>query len=392
MASTKIIAIGACLVAFGIVLGGGCWYWGRESPSEPAAPAEASPADASAASTSTSSAGKRELDIVPSFELRAPSARRNSPPTHDEACEVLCCVLEMLGQLLSRVDVEYWKTCETLSQVIHSRYSRLEDFIHAASVDFKYNSIELECAALEEEKSYNSLKNAFANGQSPNILYFLYALAEKGSTCEQIIQILGSNDKQFEQKRVSLARIMALYSNLVKDGAGHRDSNYLDPISHIDFDAMQNEAFKYISSEGKKFKHATKAFAGTYVMDALAAANVSDPKVLKFASTEEKNKFCNNAGAENCMLHSVIFKGDAEDKLWHEFSSWIKGDNKNDPSGFKTVMQLAGARSEKEFTPGTIINTLTTRRKLLAILVDHAMRCYQQVRRDRVRRSRRSSQ
>ncbi|KAI4292452.1 hypothetical protein PAPHI01_1726 [Pancytospora philotis] len=388
MASTKIIAIGASLVAFGVLLGGGCWYWGRESSSEPAAPAEASPADASAVSSSTSSAGKQQLDLVPSFELRAPAGKSSSSSEQNAACEVLVGILEMLGELLARGYDEYWNNCSAFIDLISSKkeYSALDAFIRSPEIGTDFQPIKDEVLRLTEEPIFKTLRNSFADDQKSNIFIFTCCTDFAKFTRQRTLKLLASDENTEgaspEQAMAILAKSIVLYSIICKISAGNNTPHYVERLTPVAFDELQDDAFKYIDSELHNFKYATKRVSGEDVMNALAVANVSDPKVLKSTSIEEATGFCNSAGAINILL-AYCMLWESENSTDRVGLAMLKKNAWDDSSYWTDVMQLAGASSEAQLIPSKVMAMRATRPKLLATMVELAMRCYQQARRAR---------
>ncbi|KAI4292451.1 hypothetical protein PAPHI01_1725 [Pancytospora philotis] len=389
MASTKIIAIGASLVAFGVLLGGGCWYWGRESPSEPAAPAEASPADTSATSSGTSSAGKRELDLVPSFNLSTSSTQSAARPlpTQDQACKVLVGFLELISKLIEReLNRGYLYSCNAFRRRISDEnvYPALNTLINHPNAAVDFQLVSDEYLKLKDEDCFKNLRDTFADDRFSSIFSFLQGFDGAKYSRANILQLL-SSDEEFKSREriVGLARLVALYSLAFKVVAGSKAPYYINHIMPADFDNVQYAAREYISHMRCKRKYSTGHFAGVYVMDALAVANASDPKTLKFASIDEETEFCNTAAAVNILLsYAMLWEGD-DNTEWPGLSI-IKKNAEDDKSSYWTnAMQLAGARSEAELTPSKVMAMRATRPKLLATLVEHAMRSYQQIRRAR---------
>ncbi|KAI4292455.1 hypothetical protein PAPHI01_1729 [Pancytospora philotis] len=377
MASTKIIAIGASLVAFGVVLGGGCWYWGRESPSEPAAPAEASTEATSAASSSSSSTGKRELGLVPSFEV--PSARLRSLPTHDEACEVLVGALEMLQETYSGNTDDFRRACIDVKFDFMSVYPKLNKFFTNGLETQAIGTLNGEDGkVIFDMESIKRLQEFFDDDKYSNVLVFLQWLC--GHHRDLNIADILSTDEEFAKNldlAESIAKAIALHSLLVCVNLGGDYSDKLDTITVADFDSSIDAAMGYAEEHRHIFKHADLDITGEEIVDALVAANAQDPRAVKLYSVEDAEKFCDIARKANTAMSLTFISGCEEEPEEFELPSLEKRLNGGAmPNG--SIANITGISPKEAAKSSSVFAVQALRRKILANLVVSLLRDHKQ--------------
>ncbi|KAI4291902.1 hypothetical protein PAPHI01_1176 [Pancytospora philotis] len=369
MASTRTYTVGALsILALSDILSGGCLcsnYFSYKASAE-----------------STPAGSERQPAVI-----QQASASEASPlalPSHDEAGAFLLYFLERFTRAYASDGADgYSELCKGFKKEAMSECSDFGRFffpdlpvLQRFERDKDHSG---DYSKLKEMDSAKRLQGAFEKDSFSNIFDFI-RIMEPELTAERILFALSSKSEYEQVGKENafyvkhLAELIAMYSTFLQEQPMELSSGSIDAITLSDIDSFTRDCSNSPGANEASCKYDTVNMSGEDVLKALVSANVVDPEDVRLYSTEEAESFCSKVKEVNSLLaYSVYSRTKLAGKSWFgvdKLNEMLDAGRLN-PLKFRNI---AGYEYDGQVAPREAFEAQITRPKLLALLVEHAIR------------------